>query len=477
MGHEILHSEYSNSDEQLFQSKLLNETKILKSWFEQKKFCTKAPMTGIELEAWLINENFLPEPSSDIFLGELKKKNVVPEISRFNFEINSNPHLFNKKCFSSLDHEISQIWQECESKAKEMGMHAMQIGTLATLRPNMLELKYLSPQNRYSAMNNRVMHLRDQKPVTLHIEAKDELFLQMDSVIAECAATSLQIHLGVTQENAKRYYNASIIASALTTALAANAPYFFGKELWDESRIVIFEQAVEVDSFRTKEGRVIKRVTFGSGYVNNDFFELFLENLNGHLVLLPELFDSKPEELKHLQFHNGTIWRWNRPIIGVDSDNTPHLRIEHRTPSAGPSVKDTIANCAFYLGLVEYLANMPIPPEELLSFDEARANFYNAAKQSMYANIKWIDGKSYDMQTLLKEIYPHVFNALLNKGIDKDELDYYLGDVILGRILKKMNGAIWQKAYIHKHGAKFQEMMQTYLENQYSKKPLHEWRV
>lgn len=477
MGQQVIHTNYTKADLQEFHSRLLNETKILKSWFDNNCFSTKSPMTGVELEAWLVNQDFLPSPNSDIFLEKLNQKNVVPEISKFNFEINSNPYQFNKNCLSQLQNELTQVWTKCDLQAQKMGLHALQIGTLATLRPNMLELKYLSPQSRYRVMNQRVMQLRGGRPVTLHIEAKDELFLQMDSVIAECAATSLQIHLGVNQQNAKRYYNASLIASALTTALAANSPYFFGKELWDESRILIFEQAVELDSFRTKDGRVIKRVTFGSDYIKESLIELFLENLDGHEVLLPELMDSAPEDLKHLLFHNGTIWRWNRPIIGIDDDKKPHLRIEHRTPSAGPTISDSIANCAFFLGIVEYLANMEDAPEDLISFEETRRNFYNASKQSMYAKVKWIDGKIHDMQKLLEHIYPFVYKALREKGIDKSELDFYLENIIQNRIKQNINGAIWQKAYIHKNGTRFQQMMETYLQNQHSQSPLHEWSI
>ena len=478
MGQEIVHSDFSNSDIKEFHSRLLNETKILKGWFDNQVFSKAPPKIGIELEAWLVNDNFLPEPESDKYLTSLNDPKVVPEISRFNFEINSDPVDLKGACFTELFNEVDEVWRKCEKHANTSGNHAMQIGTLATLRPHMLDIKYLSPQNRYSVMNKRIMELRNKRPVTLHLEGKDELYLQMDSVIAECAATSLQVHLGVTQENAKRYYNASLIATAFMTAISANSPYFFGKELWDESRIAIFEQAVELDSFRSLDGRVIKRVTFGNGYIKESLFELFMENLDGHEVLIPEVMQGDAQDFNHLRLHNGTIWRWNRPILGITKDAKPHLRIEHRTPSSGPTVRDSVANTAFYIGLVEYLANLPDAPEESLSFSDARDNFYKAAKQSLYAQVKWLDGKEYNIQSLmLHELFPKVRLALESLKVDKSDIDYYLGEIIYNRLRKGINGAIWQKAYIHTHGKSFQQMMETYLKNQYEARPVHEWGV
>jgi hypothetical protein len=341
----------------------------------------------------------------------------------------------------------------------------------------MLSLDSLSPQNRYAIMNTQVMKMWDGKPLYIRLNGKDNLYMYMDSVIAECAATSLQVHLSVNQENAKRYYNASIIASSFLIALSANSPYLFGKELWDESRIAIFEQTVELTSKNCK-GKTVKRVTLGNGYVKNSLYELFEENLNDYPILLADQYDSKPEELNHLNLHNGTIWRWNRPIVGVGSDGIPHLRIEQRAPSAGPSIVDSVANAAFYVGLVDYLANHEIVPENVIYFEEAIHNFYKASRQSFFCKVRWIDGKLHDMKDLLQyEIFPYVKQALLKRGIDKAEVEYYMDGIIYPRLVKGVNGAIWQKAFIHMKGKRFQELLETYIENQYTRKPVHLWEL
>jgi len=164
----------------------------------------------------------------------------------------------------------------------------------------------------------------------------------------EAAATSLQIHCQVNAEEAARHYNLSQILSAPMAAVAANSPYLFGKDLWDETRIPTFEQSVSVASFPDCSGQTIGRVSFGTGYARKSILEPFLENLDGFPILLPMVLDDDPSWLSHLRLQNGTIWRWTRPLIGLTKDGRPHIRLEHRVPSAGPSIADIVANIAFF---------------------------------------------------------------------------------------------------------------------------------
>jgi len=477
MGKDIHGGGYSDKDFESFNKRLIAETAILKKWFDEKAFAVDVNKTGIELEAWLVDENMLPDPYATDFLEKLNHEQVVPEIAKFNFEINSTPYQLKGKVFSKLEKELTDIWKLCEETANKDNKHAMLVGTLPSLRPHMLSMEYLSPQNRYSVMNNRVMEMRKGKPVYIRLEGKDNLYMYMDSVIAECAATSLQIHLTINQDSAKRYYNAAMIAAPFIIAMSANAPYFFGKELWDESRIATFEQAVDINS-SSEDGDNRKRVTLGNDYIKESLFELFEENLDAYPPLLAEDLPGEENELKHLNLHNGTIWRWIRPIIGIGSDGVPHMRIEQRTPSAGPTVVDSVANSVFFVGLVDYLASMEIAPEDVITFSETVHNFYKASRQSFFCKVAWVDGKQHDIRELLMyEIFPYVKQALLKRGIDKSDVEFYMDEVIFPRLKKGVNGAIWQKAFIHMHGKRFQELMECYLKNQYSGKPIHEWVI
>lgn len=477
MGQEISTTNFTESDEINYRKKLREETKVLKRWFETKCFDDSDLRCGLELEAWLVTKDFVPAPKSDEYLTKLNDPLVVPEISKFNFELNSHPFEMKNKVFSELEESTLALWKKCEERAESMGLKALIIGTLPTLRDYMLTMDNLSPQRRYFALNERIMKLRDGAPIVLDFEGVDEVHIENNSVITECAATSLQIHFGVSQENAAKYYNASIVASAFVAAVGANSPYFYGKELWDESRVTIFEQSINLKSFRKRDGETARRVSLGNGYVHDNIMELFLENLNGYPVLLPETMDSDPEWLDHLRLHNGTIWRWNRPLIGLTKEGKPSLRLEFRVPSAGPTIKDTMANMFFQIAIVQYLFEME-NLEEKLCFEDAKENFYNACKKGLDAEVKWIDGKSYILQNLLfEEILPKTKKAILNLGFDQSEVQKYLTDIIKPRVKSGQNGASWQKAYVHTHGPRFQEMLELYYDYQKQNIPVHLWKV
>ena len=64
---------------------------------------------------------------------------------------------------------------------------------------------------------------------------------------------------------------------------------------------------------------------------------------------MAELADGRTPRLSELRLHNGTIYRWNRPVYDV-VDGRPHLRVENRVLPAGPTVVDMMANSAFYYG-------------------------------------------------------------------------------------------------------------------------------
>lgn len=92
--------------------------------------------------------------------------------------------------------------------------------------------------------------------------------------------------------------------------------------------------------------------------------------------------------LRELTLHNGTIYRWNRPVYEV-VDGVPHLRVENRVMPAGPTVADVLANAAFYYGLVRALAEAPRPLWHRLPFAAAAANFDAACRDGVHAVLRW----------------------------------------------------------------------------------------
>lgn len=481
MGQEISQIEFCEKEYEDFFARLRNETKILKAWFENNSFDPpkgEACTFGAEVEGWLIDKDHIPAPENKQFLENLADPLVVSELAQFNFELNCEPRKLGGSSLQDMHKELSGRWKNCQDQAKQMDLDVCSIGILPTVRDDMLDLKYLSNSNRYASLNNQVMEARGNEPVHLNISGQDDLKVDHTDVMLEAAATSMQIHLQVNLNESVRFYNSSMILSAPIVAMAGNSPYMFGKDLWSETRIPVFEQAVSNSAFRDRTGKMMERVGFGTGYARKSLMEPFLENLDGYEVLLPLLMDEEPEQLAHLRLHNGTVWRWNRPLIGVNKKGIPHLRLEHRSPAAGPTIIDNMADIAFYIGSVHSLAKQKSAPEEALNFETSRKNFYEAAKNGLEADIQWIDGKVWNLQKLiLDELIPRAHEGLSSLGFEEKDCQLYLDEVLHRRILTGQNGSNWQKAFIHTHGACFQEMTEEYLKWQSKQVPVSEWTV
>lgn len=478
MGEEIDQTEFSSEETQEFHQRLLKETLRLKQMMSAGEFEEiSVPRFGLELEAWLVDQDFIPSPLNKEFLERLEHPHVVPELAKFNFELNSDPRDLRANHLSQTQRALVDTWLTCQKVAEEMNHKVLAIGVLPTLRDQMLDLKYLSDMKRYRALNQQILNLRKSQPLKLHIQGVDELEVEHHDVMLESAATSLQVHLQVNLDRAKDYFNASIVASAASVAVSANSPFLFGKQLWEETRIPIFEQAIYIPSFRNPSGEPIGRVGFGTDYLKESPIELFIENLNAYDPLLPVLEDSSEEKLSHLRLHNGTIWRWNRPIIGFNSVGKPHFRIEHRVCSSGPSMLDVMVNIAFFLGLTQCLSSITDLVDRI-PFEIAKQNFYQACRFGLDAQIVWIDGKKHSLQKLILDLLiPKASIALIELGVDSGEVEFYLKHCLHDRLMTGRNGACWQKSFVATHGKDFQALTDSYYEHQCGGRPIHEWNV
>jgi hypothetical protein len=477
MGSEIAKTAFSEDDFRQFHLNLRKETRILMEWFSSDRFDDRREMCGFELEGWLVDRHCAPVPRNGEFLRRVNHPLVVAELSKYNFELNIAPHPLDRHLPGFLNRELQKLWNLCTRNARDMECHTLMTGILPTVQDRMLTLRNISSLQRYHALNREILRSRSRHPLKIHIEGtRDSLEVVHRDVMAEAATTSLQIHFQVPVSKGADVYNIAHVLSAPMVALTANSPFLFERELWDETRIPLFEQAVKSPAFVDRSGRVVSRVTFGRDYVRDSLREVFLENLDGFPVLLPVTSDDDFSLLHHLRLHNGTIWRWNRPLIGFGDDGIPHVRIEHRVPPAGPSIPDIVANILFFYGAILHL--QPEAPQRAISFEQARANFYAAARFGLEAHLDWSSGKAMPVaKLLLQELIPGAMQALGERGFERDELHYYFGDILAERVATRRNGAWWQKAFIRRHGRDFRAMTGAYLENQQRNIPVHEWSI
>jgi hypothetical protein len=477
MGQEIPRTRFSDADFQLFEARLANETATLRSFAKTGGFADPRYVAGFELEAWLLDHAGLPSPVNETYLRALNDPLVVPELSRFNVELNAPPVEMGAGVLAAMEESLLTTWDGCQRVAHGMDTVLAMIGILPTIRDEDLCLANMSAMNRFDVLNAQVLQQRNGASIRIDIEGADPLHLIRPDVMLEAATTSFQLHLQVPFDRAGRYYNASLISCAPLLAAAVNSPLLFGHRLWQETRVPLFEQSVELGGYNGLAEASVRRVTFGRDYVARSPLELFEENLEHYPVLLPMPQNESANRFPHLRLHNGSIWRWVRPLIGFDAAGQGHVRLEQRVLPSGPSVLDMVANAALYFGFVHTLARQPRPVESDLPFVVARANFYAAARHGLEAELTWLDGRRHAARDLiLGTALPLARQGLREFGLSDAEIEHYLG-VVEARVRTGQTGSTWQLQRLARVGGDAHHMMDDYLDNQRSGAPVHEWSL
>jgi len=468
MGQEISHSHFTSEESKCFKELLIGETKLLKKQFEAGEFSSHKPMGGFEIEAWLVDKSLRPAPINNKFFDLFDNPLATPELAKFNIELNNTPLPLTGNSLKEFESEIRTVLSEADAVTEKLKSNIILIGTLPTAVADDFCLENMSSMKRYEALNEIVLNARNNKPLHLDINGEDHCHLTKHSVMIEAATTSFQIHIQTPWKQAHHYYNASIIASAPIMAIAGNSPVLFGDKLWHETRIPLFEQAIETGGKQ--------RVSFGSGYAESSILECFEENLNDYSVFLPMIFNSQPKDFKHLSLHNGVIWRWNRPLVGFDPDGTPHIRIEHRILPAGPTVSDMMANAAFFYGLTQSIMER-ISNQEKMPFETAKNNFYEAAQYGLQGEINW-EGNSYSgdnlQQLIADKLIPLAEQGLQQLDLEQASIDHYL-NIIKERTISGQTGSVWQIDHLNRHHGDLTKMTADYLALQHIGQPVHTW--
>jgi len=470
MGQEITSSCFEQADFERFRARLDHELALLASRLSAGTFSRRRAVGGLELEVWLVGPDGGPLAINEAFLEHAADPAIVPELAKFNIELNVDPQSLAGNGVRRLEEDLGKARARCARVGDELGASIVAIGILPTITDAELCPANMSAMRRYAALNEQVIRLRKGRPIRLDIVGHEHLRTEHMDVMLEAAATSFQLHLQVPPDKAVRYLNAATILSAPMVAVAANSPILFGRILWEETRIPLFEQAVDI-------GSPERRVTFGSGYVRASLNECFLENSANHPAILPLALDDPAQQFPHLRLHNGTIWRWNRPLIGFDPDGTPHLRIEHRVLPAGPTLIDMTANMAFFFGLMEWLVMEPHAPEHRLPHSAAKQNFYQAARLGLAAGVDWYDGERWNLARLVQKVLlEQARKGLESLRVDRGDIDRYLG-TIEARAASGATGAAWQRGFVEKHGRDMHALTRAYRDLSDGAEPVHRWKV
>ncbi|MAF92991.1 MAG: hypothetical protein CL674_17115 [Bdellovibrionaceae bacterium] len=463
---------YRASDYHRFQQNLALEIEDLSLAISSNNVSKQKIKYGAELESWIVDKNnFDAQAKNDWLLKELSNKSFVPELSKFNVEYNSNVYDASGFCLKKFESELQIAEHKLRRAAESIDCKVLHIGSLPNLSRNKMQIKNMSSKERYHTLNQQILDKNNGNPQHYKIEGADEkLDFLSESIMPVAATTSFQMHYQPVFEDFIPSYNACLYLSAPMLALTANTPFLFGKRLWDESRIPLFEQSMPASAAH------FGRVGLGCGFLKDSVCEYFRYNHDEYDVFFPENENFERGRFTHNSVHNGTIWHWNRVVVGSGDEGQDYgVRIEFRPVSAGPSSVDMTAHFAMFLGLAKNLSSENIGEE--FRMEDLVENFYSAAKNSFDGKILGLNQKQYSYQDyLIGELIPRAEQGLKDLGVEKEQIQYYLKNNILPRCKSKLNGANWQKAFVEKNGRDFSKMLSQYWENQNKNLSLIEWK-
>jgi gamma-glutamyl:cysteine ligase YbdK (ATP-grasp superfamily) len=488
MGQEVDQQEFSRADRTAHREKVRRCLDVFALMLRQSHFEAEDPMTGLEIEFNLVDDDGRPSLKNAEALAAIASPDFQTELGQFNLEINVAPRRLGSRGITGFEADLRASLNDAEARASEVGAHLVMIGILPTLEAGHLSPATISPNPRYRLLSDQILAARGED-IAISISGAERLQTTSESIMPEAACTSTQLHVQVSPEDFPSYWNASQAIAGIQLAIGANSPYLLGKDLWAETRIPLFEQATETRSEELKAQGVRPRVWFGERWITS-IFDLFEENVRYFPALLPITEDEDPlavleaggtPELHELRLHNGTIYRWNRPVYDV-AGGAPHLRVENRVLAAGPTVADTMSNAAFYFGLARALAEDERPLWSQMSFSAAEENFHVAAREGIEAQVYWPGiGQVSATELALRRLLPLAREGLQRWGVDTDESDRLL-KIIEGRCSTGRNGASWYRARVHAREADGKDRAEAlrltlleYRERMHSNEPVHTW--
>jgi gamma-glutamyl:cysteine ligase YbdK (ATP-grasp superfamily) len=492
MGEDVESRTFSRQDRQQYREKLRSCLDVFARMLGESKFDFERPLTGLEIEFNLIDENEDPAMLNADVLTAIADDDFQTELGQFNIEINVRPRSLIGSAAQELETELRASLNNANASAQSAGAHIVMIGMLPTLTPEHLTLESLSANPRYKLINEQIFAARGED-LHIVIDGPERLATYADTIAPEAACTSVQFHLQVSPSDYAGTWNAAQSIAGVQLALGANSPFLFGKELWRETRIALFEQATDTRPQELKEQGVRPRVWFGERWITS-VFDQFEENVRYFPALLPVCEDEDPvavlargdtPRLGELRMHNGTIYRWNRPVYDVYRGK-PHLRVENRILPAGPTVVDVLANGAFYYGVLRALLEQDRPLWSQMSFAAAFDNFESGARKGIDAHLYWPGlGDAPATELVLRRLLPLAYQGLAAWGVDSAISDRLLG-IIEGRCTAHQNGAEWQARMFHHIDDQRQpldrrdslrEMLRRYVEHMHSNEPVHTWPI
>ncbi len=472
-----------------FTKHLLNDIHALERMLEEDWFESEVIHIGAEQELCLVDKHLKPAPVAMNVLSRIHDDSFVTELARFNLETNLSPQPLGAGCFNRLHQQIDERLATLNEICQALGIDYALTGILPTIRKYDLGANNMTPLPRYEALLKAIDAFKG-KNQELRIVGVDELHLKRTTAMLESCNSSFQVHLQIKPEEFVKMYNISQVLAGPALAISVNSPLLFGKRLWAETRIALFQQSIDTRITSEHLRDRSPRVTFGKHWLNESISEIYKDDIvrfrimlqtdcepNNHLLL----DEGITPKLRALMIHNSTVYRWNRACYGVSPSGKPHLRIENRVFPSGPTIIDEVANAAFWIGMMKGMDAEYKDIRDFMEFDHAKGNFFSASRDGLNTSFHWVNGKKISVNRLIaEELLPLARHGLELNNVSKKEIDKYL-DVISERNETRKTGAQWllnSHAQLTKKVGKEQvapALISSIMKHQKTNKPVHQW--
>lgn len=490
MGDAVSAESYTPRQRTTYRRRLEDELERFDRHLQEAEFVDHGTI-GLELELNLVDDQMQPDANNQAVLEQLGGE-YQAEIGAYNVELNHPPLDIHGTGLSELAAGVQARLNRVSEAARQAGSQVAMIGTLPTMTSQFLDAPgWMTQENRYAGLNNSILESRGEL-VKIDLRREEKYVHYFETIAPESTCTSMQLHLQVAPNRFADAWNASQAIAGVQVALSANSPLFMGHKLWHESRIPVFKQSIDTRTQELINQGVRPRVWFGERWITN-VFDLFEENVRYFSPLLPEgraaagqpFMNGDNPGLHYLNLHNGTIWRWNRPIYDPNG-HLSHIRVENRLLPAGPTVADIVADAAFYYGLVKALGGQTRPVWSRMPFETALNNFHAGAKHGITALLDWPTLGTIAVTDLVENyLLDLAYQGLRTLDVDRGCAEEYLG-IIEGRVRTRQNGAAWQLAALERvaPGSKpatseraegLARVLEQYVANQAEGAPVHTW--
>lgn len=448
MGEHLAEKAVNRTARAAFIRRILEDIEAMDTMLEQNMFETGITRIGAEQEFAIVNESWRPSNLSETLLAAIDDPHFTTELARFNLEANLDPLELKGKCFTDMHDQLSNLIRHAREVSSKHNTKIILTGILPTISKNELEIGYMSPNPRYSAINEMMKEIRGGD-FQLYLHGLDELFITHDSLLFEACNTSFQLHLQIEPDDFISSFNWSQAISGPIMAVSTNSPLLMGRELWSETRIALFRQSIDTRNSTHALKDQKARVSFGYEWAEGKITDIFRKDLATHKVILAkdvqcssleELDDGKIPKLEAMCLHNGTIYRWNRPCYGVGGGK-PHLRIENRYIPSGPTTADEMAAFVFWVGLMKGRPKQFDHMPSAMDFRDAKANFIRAALSGKGSIMYWKGNEIPAKDLVVRELLPMAYYGLADAGVDKEDANYYLE--LIEKRIKGHTGSEW----------------------------------